>query len=394
MKNGRRRETPFLDVSLILVVMRRSGDARRVADVIRPTSSVAEGTGAGAREGQNAPHGAQVAQNDRHVVCTRVRGAIIVGETRDFGGSDRTAGAYHRHMQHRVVHVLRGGLKRNDPRRFLIEAMIGSMKADGMADPREVDVVEKQVASHVLFGGMDRGTAKTLIDVSNDAIKFARSAIARAPAIAKGLPARIHRLAAFGMAAEVADADRVWHAKEGEFLETLRIQLRIPAGEADLLLRAAKAGLLANHLDEKLARLQQLVPAACEVFALRALARGAANGAHRTRVRDFFLALPDLSGIGIEALDAELAHAFARSRGPDASVYGELARLGAALPDPVDRYWLVVYALVAEPSAGVIPWQQLPFVVAMRAAFRIADVDMQFAVSDAQAFGTAMPRPD
>ncbi len=107
-------------------------------------------------------------------------------------------------MQRSVKGLLGGGLRPNDPRRFLIEAMIGAMNADGVVDPRETAAVERQIASHPLFAGLGPGAARTLIDLSNDAIRFAGNAFGRAPAIAKGLPARIHRLAAYGMAAEVA----------------------------------------------------------------------------------------------------------------------------------------------------------------------------------------------
>ena len=103
--------------------------------------------------------------------------------------------------------LLGGGLKPNDPRRFLIEAMVGAMNADGVVDPREPRRSSAD-REHPLFQGLGAAAARTLIDLSNDAIRFAGSALGRAPAIAKGLPARIHRLAAYGMAAEVAAADQ------------------------------------------------------------------------------------------------------------------------------------------------------------------------------------------
>src|SRR5262249_21835456 len=110
-------------------------------------------------------------------------------------------------MERSVKGLLGGRLKPNDPRRFLIEAMIGAMNAGGVGEPRATPAGERQIAGHPLFHGLGPAAARTLIDLSNDAIRFAGGAIGRAPAIAKGLPARIHRLAAFGMAAEVAVAD-------------------------------------------------------------------------------------------------------------------------------------------------------------------------------------------
>ncbi len=288
--------------------------------------------------------------------------------------------------------LLGGGLKPNDPRRFLIEAMIGAMNADGVVDPRELTVVQRQLAEHVLFKGLGAAAARTLIDLSTDAIKFAGKAVARAPAIAKGLPARIHRLTAYGMAAEVAVADTSLHAGELTFLEALRIALRIAPLESEQIVAAARHGQLTAYLEDRYLRIKNLIPIACEVFALRALARGMANDDQRFRVRDFFAALPDLL-LTSDELDSELYRAFRRPRAHDAQVFGELARVAAGLPDPVDRYWMVVYTLVAEMPATVPSWRVIPFIGVMQAAFQITDTDMELAVVDALTFPPAMPRP-
>ena len=295
-------------------------------------------------------------------------------------------------MERSVKGLLGGGLKPNDPRRFLIEAMIGAMNADGVVDPREVVAVEQQIANHPLFQGLGAGAARTLIDMSNDAIRFAGNAFGRAPAIGKGLPARIHRLAAFGMAAEIAVADQHLADSEFHFLEALRIALRIAPLEAEALLGNARAGHLAAYLDDRYNRIKTLVPVACEVFALRALGRGMANDEQRFRIRDFFAAIPDLV-LGQDELDSELYRAFRKPRPPDAQVFGELSRVASTLPDPVDRYWMVVYTLVAELPATVPSWRVIPFTGVMQAAFQITDTDMELAVVDALTFPAAMPRP-
>jgi len=296
-------------------------------------------------------------------------------------------------MEGAVASLLGGGLRPNDPRRFLIEAMIGAMAADGVVDARESAVLERQVASHPLFHGLGAAAARTLIELSRDAIRFAGSAVARAPAIAKGLPARIHRLAAFGMAAEIAAADEDLHADELGFLEALRAALRISPLEGRQLVEVARTGQLAPYLDDRLLRIKSLIPIACEVFALRALARGMANDEHRFQIRDFFAALPDFQRTSDE-LDGELYRAFRRPRAPDAQVFGELARVADGLPDPVDRYWIVVYALVAEMPATAPSWRVIPFLGVLQAAFQITDTDMELAVVDALTFPAAMPRPD
>jgi uncharacterized tellurite resistance protein B-like protein len=295
-------------------------------------------------------------------------------------------------MERSVSNLLGGGLRPNDPRRFLIEAMLGAMTADGVVDPRELAAMQKQIAEHPMFAGLGPTAARTLIDLSTDAIKFAGSAVGRTPAIAKGLPARIHRLAAYGMAAEVSLADDQLVEGELDFLEALRIALRIAPLEAENVIAAARSHQLAPYLDDRYLRVKSMIAVACEVFALRALARAMATDEHRFKVRDFFAAIPDLA-LTKDELDAELYRAFRRPRAPGAQVFTELARVAQTLPDPVDRYWMVVYTLVAEMPATVPSWRVIPFMGVMQAAFQIVDTDMELAVIDALTFPAAMPRP-
>lgn len=295
-------------------------------------------------------------------------------------------------MTRSVKSLLGGGLKPSDPRRFLIEAMVGAMAADGTLDAREASAMEQRIASHELFAGLAPAAARTLIELSTDAIRFAGSPVGRTPSIAKGLPARIHRLAAFGMAAEVAAADHEIVAGELSFLDALRIALRIAPHEAERIVAAARAGQLTAYLDDRYLRIKSMIPVVAEVFALRALARATATDEHRFQVRELFAAIPDLALSGDE-LDAELYRAFRRPRAPDAQVFGELARVAQALPDPVDRYWVAVYALVAEPPAAVPSWRVIPFVGVLQAAFQIVDTDMELAVVDALTFPASLSRP-
>ncbi len=288
--------------------------------------------------------------------------------------------------------LLGGALRPNDPRRFLIEAMVGAMTADGTISPSEQAAMERTIAQHPLFAGLGAAASRTLIDLSMDAIQFAGGSLARVQAIAKGLPARIHRIAAYGMAAEIAVADDGLEEGELSFLEGLRLALRISPLEAESIVQAAQAGQLEAFIADRYIRVKSMITVAAEVFALRALARGMANDAHRFEVRDFFAAIPDLA-LTRDELDSELYRAFRRPRAANAEVFTELARVAKALPDPVDRYWMVVYALVAEMPATVPSWRVIPFVGVMQAAFQIVDTDMELAVVDALTFPPAMPRP-
>jgi hypothetical protein len=291
-----------------------------------------------------------------------------------------------------VGDLLGGALRPNDPRRFLVEAMIGAMNADGVVDPRERKVLDQHIKSHALFDGLGGVAANTLVELANDAIRIA-GADARTPAIARGLPARIHRVAAFGMAAEVCAADLSIAAVELTFLEALRISLRISPYEAEQIVAAARQGVIARFLDDRFLRIKNLIPTAAAIFALRAHARGNANDDHRFRVRDFFCAIPDLSRRA-DDLDVELYRAFRRPQPAGTNTFSALADIARTLPDPVDRYWMIVYTLVAELPATVASWRIIPFVGLMQGAFQIGDTDMELAVVDALSFPQALPRPD
>jgi hypothetical protein len=293
-------------------------------------------------------------------------------------------------MERSVKALFGGGLRPNDPRRFLIEAAIGA-RWGGDAAAVSAPELAAQLAVHPLLGALGEVAAMTLIELSRDAIRFAGSAIARAPAIARGLPTRIHRLAAYALATETSAAGRAV-AAEQQFLEALRVALRIAPLEAERVVAAARAGQVTAYVEDRYQRLASLTAVCAEVFALRALARGIATDEHRFKLRAFFAAIPDLA-LGPDELERALFRAFRRPRPPSAQVYSELELVAQTLPDPVDRYWIAVYALIAEPPGTVPSWRVIPFIGILQAAFRIPEKDMELAVADALTFSAALPRP-
>ena len=74
-------------------------------------------------------------------------------------------------------------------------------------------------------------------------------------------------------------------------------------------------------------------------------------------------------------------------------MFAELAHVAQTLPDPVDRYWIVVYTLVAEQPQLVPSWRVIPFMGVMQAAFQITDTDMELAAVDALTFPATLARP-
>lgn len=295
-------------------------------------------------------------------------------------------------MEKRTRDVIGGALRPNDPRRFLVEAMIGTMNADGNVDERELAVLHKHLSGHALFSGVSSTAAKTLIELATDAIKFAGNSVARVPAIAKGLPSRIHRLTAYAMSAEIATIDADMNQGELTFLESFRHAVRIGHPEAQAVFDAIAQGRLPAHLDDVVLRVRHLVPVAVEVFTLRALALGKLTDDHRHALRDFFLAMPDLV-VPVPDIEGAFYQSFKRPRAADFNVLVELQALAPTLPDYVDRWWMVVYALAAEPPATVANWRVIPFAGLLQHAFGLADQDMDMAAQDATIFPASLPRP-
>jgi len=286
-----------------------------------------------------------------------------------------------------------GALRPNDPRRFLIEAMIGAMNADGAVDEREMAVLDKHITEHDLFQGVAPAAAKTLIDLATDAIRFAGNSASRIPAIAKGLPSRIHRITAYAMAVEVVKADLDITHSELAFLEQLRQAVRVAPHEAQEVFAALHEGRLGAHLDDRVLRIKSLIPSAVEMFVLRAHTLGKATDEHRFQIRDFMLSIADLA-LTLDDIEGQLFRAFRKQRPAGFNVMVELQALAATMPDIVDRWWMVVYVLAAEPPGKVTSWRVIPFVGLLQHAFGLADHDMDLAAGDAQIFPANLPRPD
>jgi uncharacterized tellurite resistance protein B-like protein len=285
-----------------------------------------------------------------------------------------------------------GALRPTDPRRFLLEVVIGAMNADGRVDQREQAVLERYVSSHELFANVLPHAARTLVELAGDAIRFAGSPTARIPAIARGLPARIHRLTAYAIACEVVTADAELTPDETTFVESLRQALRVAPHEATDLYHALTAGQLQPHLRDRELRLRSLVPTAVELFTLRARALGRLTDDHRFALRDLFLGLPDLA-LSSDELDGLFFRAFRAPRPPAVELPAELAALAAALPDPADRWWMAAYVLAAEPPGQAASWRVIPFVAQLQRAFGLADGELDAAAADAAALPATLPRP-
>src|SRR3954471_24119652 len=132
-----------------------------------------------------------------------------------------------------------GTLKPSDPRRFLVEAMLGAMAADGKIQEGELATMQRHLEQHEMFSGLPERHQAVLLELARDAISFAHDPLARIPAIARGLPSRLHKLTALSMACEIVVADTFVDRSEVIYLKTLRRALRIAGPEFEEIFRAA-----------------------------------------------------------------------------------------------------------------------------------------------------------
>src|SRR5574338_675894 len=165
-----------------------------------------------------------------------------------------------------------GKVASEDPRRFLVESMLGAMEADGDVTEEEMATFEGSLSNHPLFEGLSGEELGRLTEIAADAIRVAGGGKARLPAIAAGLPSRSQRLAAYAMAAEVCVSDRELAEGETAFLDGMQTAFALEESEAKEGFEAARkhSGLLT--LEEKSEKVRDLLPAFVRCMALMAAA--------------------------------------------------------------------------------------------------------------------------
>src|SRR5262245_32095581 len=230
-----------------------------------------------------------------------------------------------------------GRVGTEDPRRFLVEAMLAAMEADGEVTEEEVATLEGNLASHPLFEGLSSDELGRLTDLASDAIREAGGGKARCAAIAKGLPSRHQRSAAYAMACEICVADRELAEAEIDFLDRLQATLALEDGEAKELFEAARShsGLLT--VEEKSERVRAMLPAFVRCMALMATADDEVHFEERMGMTAVLRAIPDMSVLSVAEIEEAVDVALERVKGKDPTA--ELAVVAKEIPAISDRYW-------------------------------------------------------
>lgn len=277
-----------------------------------------------------------------------------------------------------------GRVSAEDPRRFLVEAMLGAMEADGDITDEEMATFEGSLGNHPLFEGLSQDELGRLTEIAADAIRVAGGGKARLSAIAAGLPSRNQRLAAYAMAAEVCVSDRELAEGEIAFLDGLQAAFGLEDEEAKEVFEAARkhSGLLT--LEEKSAKVRQLIPAFVKCMALMAAADGEIHHEERLSMRSVLRAIPDMSVLTTAELDEAIEVAFERIAGKSGKA--ELVEIMKEIPERSDRYWVTVYTMIIALADGKSDWREVEFLSAMRAVFGLSEQQMDVAMQTASQF--------
>ena len=277
-----------------------------------------------------------------------------------------------------------GRVSTDDPRRFLVEAMLGAMEADGDVTESELATFEGNLANHALFEGLSGDEISRLTDLAADAIREAGGGKKRLEAIAKGLPSRNQRLAAYAMAAEICVSDRELAEAEIEYLDGLQAALALDETEAKEVFEAARkhTGLLT--LEEKSEKVRELMPAFVRCMALMAAADEEIHHEERLGMRNVLRAIPDMQVLTLPEIDEAIEVALERITGKDSKA--ELAEVANEVKASSDRYWVTVYTMIIALADGTQDWREIEFLASLRKTFELSDKQMDVAMQVASQF--------
>jgi uncharacterized tellurite resistance protein B-like protein len=277
-----------------------------------------------------------------------------------------------------------GKVSTDDPRRFLVEAMLGAMEADGDVTEEEVATLEGNLANHPLFEGLSADELTRITDLATDAIREAGGGKGRVEAIAQGLPSRNQRLAAYAMASEICVADRELAEGEIEFLDKLQGALGLPDAEAKELFESARKHSGLMTVEEKSDRVRDMLPSFVQCMALMASADEEIHHEERLGMTAVLRNIPDMSVLSTAEIEEAVDVALERVKGKEAA--SELAVIAKAIAAPADRYWTTVYVMIIALADGTTDWREVQFLETMKKAFALSDNQMDVAMKTASQF--------
>ena len=280
-----------------------------------------------------------------------------------------------------------GGTQDSDPRRFVIEAMLGAIEADGQITDEEMDQLQTNLDGHELFEGITGEQTSRMMDRAADDIRRAGGGDKRVQAIAEGLPSRGHRMTAYAMACQICVSDSELPPAEVTYLEMLQRAMQLGDDEARDIFEAARANSGLLTLEEKTQRMRQLMPRFVDCMALMASADGQVHEQERAGIRGVLSNIPDMSVLSTGELDEAINTAFARLESKQ--VDQEIQHIAQEINHPADRYWTMVYMMIVALSDGKTDWREVAFLKTAESAFALSDTQMDMAMENARLFPAA-----
>ena len=277
-----------------------------------------------------------------------------------------------------------GDITTDDPRRFIIEAMLGAMEADGDVTEEEMNVLEQNLEEHELFTGLTSAERSRLVDLAADAIREGGGGRKRAEAIAKGLPSRGHRLTAYVMACQVCVSDADLPEAEINYLDDLQRALGVSDEEAREVFESVRVKSGLKTVEEKASAMREMMPWFVECMALMAAADGEVHEDELTGVRAVLRNIPDMAVLSRDELDEAITRSFDRIRGKE--VNDELEKIAAHITAQPDRYWTTVYMMIIARADGRTDWREVRCLQLAKKNFELSDAQMDQAMETACQF--------
>ncbi|MBL8683757.1 MAG: DUF533 domain-containing protein [Myxococcales bacterium] len=279
------------------------------------------------------------------------------------------------------------GLTEDDPRRYLVEAMVAAVEADGQVTDAELATLHDKLEKNEAFASLSNDARERLIDQAADAVEAAGGGRGRVEAIAKGLPSRSEKLLAYTLACDICVSDDDLAEKEIAFLESLQHALAIPDEEAHSIFEAARKGSAVLTIEERAGKTRALIPRFLEAMALMTVADGKIEDSETERIEMVIAHIADMRALNESELHDEVVAAFDRVGSRDA---GEvLSEIAASITNPTDRFWTTTYMMIISVADKDEDWQELGLLGRAQKAFGLSSAQMDAAMKIALQFPKA-----
>ncbi len=277
-----------------------------------------------------------------------------------------------------------GGVDEKDPRRFLIEAMLAAMGADGDVSEEELATLDRTLAENELFRDLSSDARTRLVDISADAIGAAGGGMNRLDAIADGLQGRMNQQLAYAMACEICVADAQLPESEIRFLDGLQTALRLDDETAKDIFDGVRSDSGLQTVEERATHMRTLMPRFVDCMALMATADGEVHDEELVGVRAVLGAIPDMAVLSSDELNDAIVASFQRVKEKDLDE--GIADAAKVITNPSDRYWTTVYMMIICLADGKADWREIAFLSTTRDVFGLDDELMDYAMRAAAQF--------